>query len=337
MVFTIKKKLSQNNQILKYLDRVPKSELGIIKFTEVFARDKNTFFMVMNNPQEKKIEIFPFSNETQLTLKSQHLGKKTKFYFESEESLKSLNKPVEFSVSDGMNSEKIFINLSETPVKENVIKFLFFAFIGGIILNFMPCVFPVLSIKVMSMIQLKEVEKLQIKKFSFLVISGITFSFIFLAITLISLKSLGIFVGWGFQFQNIYFLIFLSLIILLFSLNLLGFFEIILPNSLSNFFDKLGRKVLMYIGSIGYIISLSLISLSFILEWGGIALPIFLFLFIASHAIGQGAIIWVYISEIFPNHIRSYGQSFGISTHWVLAAIIPSFVPFLFCSNTTST
>ena len=94
--------------------------------------------------------------------------------------------------------------------------------------------------------------------------------------------------------------------------------------------DKLGRKVLMYIGSIGYVISLSLISLSFILDWDGIALPIFLFLFIASHAIGQGAIIWVYISEIFPNHIRSYGQSFGISIHWVLAAIIPSFVPFLF-------
>ncbi len=79
-----------------------------------------------------------------------------------------------------------------------------------------------------------------------------------------------------------------------------------------------------------FIISLTLISLSFILDWGGIELPIFLFLFIASHAIGQGAIIWVYISEIFPNHIRSYGQSFGISTHWVLAAIIPSFVPFLF-------
>jgi len=97
-----------------------------------------------------------------------------------------------------------------------------------------------------------------------------------------------------------------------------------------NLIDKLGRRVLMYIGSIGYIISLTLISLSFILDWGGIALPIFLFLFIASHAIGQGAIIWVYISEIFPNHIRSYGQSFGVSTHWVLAAIIPSFVPFLF-------
>ncbi len=94
--------------------------------------------------------------------------------------------------------------------------------------------------------------------------------------------------------------------------------------------DKIGRKILMYIGSIGYIISLTLISLSFFLEWNGIGLPVFLFLFIASHAIGQGAIIWVYISEIFPNHLRSYGQSFGISTHWILAAIIPSFVPFLF-------
>ena len=84
-----------------------------------------------------------------------------------------------------------------------------------------------------------------------------------------------------------------------------------------NLIDKLGRKILMYIGSIGYIISLTLISLSFILEWNGIALPIFLFLFIASHAIGQGAIIWVYISEIFPNHLYNSGflelQIFSIS------------------------
>jgi sugar porter (SP) family MFS transporter len=94
--------------------------------------------------------------------------------------------------------------------------------------------------------------------------------------------------------------------------------------------DRLGRKVLMYIGSIGYIISLSLVSMAFFLDWGGLAVPIFLFMFIASHAIGQGAIIWVFISEIFPNHLRASGQSFGTSTHWVLAAIIPSLVPLLF-------
>ncbi|WJS94071.1 sugar porter family MFS transporter [Flavobacterium johnsoniae] len=94
--------------------------------------------------------------------------------------------------------------------------------------------------------------------------------------------------------------------------------------------DVLGRKVLMIIGSIGYIISLGLVSLAFFLKWQGIQVPLFLFLFIASHAIGQGAVIWVFISEIFPNHLRASGQAFGSSTHWVLAAIIPSMIPFLF-------
>ena len=88
----------------------------------------------------------------------------------------------------------------------------------------------------------------------------------------------------------------------------------------------------MIIGSIGYIISLTFIFLSFLFSWGGIILPAALFLFIAAHAIGQGSVIWVYISEIFPNHIRSSGQSFGTSTHWVLAALIPSMIPFLFSS-----
>jgi MFS family permease len=94
--------------------------------------------------------------------------------------------------------------------------------------------------------------------------------------------------------------------------------------------DVLGRKVLMYIGSIGYIISLSLVSIAFFLKWEGSAVPVFLFMFVASHAIGQGAVIWVFISEIFPNHLRASGQAFGSSTHWVLAAIIPSMIPFLF-------
>tara|TARA_R110002111_G_scaffold160620_2_gene227132 strand:+ start:26 stop:355 length:330 start_codon:yes stop_codon:yes gene_type:complete len=60
------------------------------------------------------------------------------------------------------------------------------------------------------------------------------------------------------------------------------------------------------------------------------AVPIFLFLFIAAHAVGQGAVIWVFISEIFPNHLRASGQSFGSTTHWVLAALIPSLIPYLF-------
>ena len=94
--------------------------------------------------------------------------------------------------------------------------------------------------------------------------------------------------------------------------------------------DKLGRKQLMYIGSFGYIISLSLVSAAFFFNWQGTYMPIFLFIFIAAHAIGQGTVIWVFISEIFPNHLRGSGQAFGSSVHWVLAAVIPSLVPVLF-------
>lgn len=96
--------------------------------------------------------------------------------------------------------------------------------------------------------------------------------------------------------------------------------------------DRMGRKQLMYIGSVGYIISLTLVACAFFFDWEGMAVVIFLFVFIAAHAIGQGSVIWVFISEIFPNHLRSYGQSFGSSVHWVLAAIIPSSIPFLFGS-----
>lgn len=94
--------------------------------------------------------------------------------------------------------------------------------------------------------------------------------------------------------------------------------------------DRLGRKQLMYIGSFGYIISLSLVSAAFFFNWEGSIVPILLFMFIASHAIGQGTVIWVFISEIFPNHLRGFGQSFGSSVHWVLAAVVPSLVPTLF-------
>lgn len=93
--------------------------------------------------------------------------------------------------------------------------------------------------------------------------------------------------------------------------------------------DRIGRKMLMLIGSIGYIISLSAVAAAFHFNWlGGITVPMLLFVFIASHAIGQGAVIWVFISEVFPNSVRAYGQSLGSATHWILAAIIASIFPY---------
>lgn len=94
--------------------------------------------------------------------------------------------------------------------------------------------------------------------------------------------------------------------------------------------DRIGRKMLMYIGSVGYIISLSLMAYSY---FGGAIdsswLPIFVFAFVGSHSIGQGAVIWVFISEIFPNELRAFGQSLGSFTHWIFAALVANIFPFV--------
>lgn len=92
--------------------------------------------------------------------------------------------------------------------------------------------------------------------------------------------------------------------------------------------DKAGRRFLMLLGSVGYIISLSVVAYAFYAGIGGITVVFFVFLFIASHAIGQGAVIWVFISEVFPNAMRAKGQSLGASTHWVFAALIALLMPF---------
>ncbi|CAN5231268.1 sugar porter family MFS transporter [soil metagenome] len=91
--------------------------------------------------------------------------------------------------------------------------------------------------------------------------------------------------------------------------------------------DRAGRKSLMYIGSVGYILSLAAVSWAFYTGASGFIVVIFVCAFIASHAIGQGAVIWVFISEIFPNAIREYGMSLGSGTHWVFAAIITLLTP----------
>ena len=86
--------------------------------------------------------------------------------------------------------------------------------------------------------------------------------------------------------------------------------------------DVLGRKQLMLIGSLGYILSLTMVAFAFYSQLGSVVLLLSIMLFIASHAIGQGAVIWVFISEIFPNTVRANGQAFGTGIHWIFAALI---------------
>lgn len=90
--------------------------------------------------------------------------------------------------------------------------------------------------------------------------------------------------------------------------------------------DRLGRRTLLYIGSFGYITSLGLCAWAFFTEHFAIV-PACIFGFIAAHAIGQGAVIWVLISEIFPDKFRAMGQSLGSFTHWIFAALLTTFFP----------
>lgn len=96
------------------------------------------------------------------------------------------------------------------------------------------------------------------------------------------------------------------------------------------FIDKVGRKTLMLIGSVGLILSLGLVSRTFFMnDFSGFAITFYLMVYIAFFAFSQGAVIWVFISEIFPNEVRAKGQTLGSFTHWIMAAAITFCFPYL--------
>lgn len=116
---------------------------------------------------------------------------------------------------------------------------------------------------------------------------------------------------------------------------LIGFTNLIFTMAALLIIDHFGRKKLMFVGSIGYIVSLGAAAAAFFVFRGGEFTPSgskivlgALVVFVASHAFGQGAVIWVFISEIFPNRVRARGQALGSCTHWVMAAAVSwSFKP----------
>ena len=126
--------------------------------------------------------------------------------------------------------------------KRNYIVVIFIAFLGGLILNGMPCVLPVLSIKLLSILQSS--RKPSVIRRSFLITSvGIICSFILLALIFILLRYFGYSIGWGIQFQQPIFLMIIGLILVIFSLNLIGLFEISIPNfTNSKFVSKLEKS-----------------------------------------------------------------------------------------------
>ena len=142
---------------------------------------------------------------------------------------------VTFSKGDLAVFKKINVTLK---TKHSFVIILLISLMGGFILNFMPCVLPVLSLKVSRFISRKNISK-ELIKYNFLFTSlGIIFSFMVLACISIVLKLLGDTIGWGVQFQQPLFISFMVLLILLFSANLFGLFQFSLPSSIYTKVDK---------------------------------------------------------------------------------------------------
>ena len=134
-----------------------------------------------------------------------------------------------------------YSNYSNFFNPDSILFFLFIAFIGGVVLNFMPCVFPVLSLKIYNVLSQKQenISDKTIKRNFLATILGIIFSFFILSLLIVFLKKIGHNLGWGFQFQSPFFLFFMILILILFSLNLVDVFSIDIPIIFKKFLNRI--------------------------------------------------------------------------------------------------
>jgi len=134
-----------------------------------------------------------------------------------------------------------YSNYSNFFNPDSILFFLFIAFIGGVVLNFMPCVFPVLSLKIYNVLsqQQENISDKTIKRNFLATILGIIFSFFILSLLIVFLKKIGHNLGWGFQFQSPIFLFFMILILILFSLNLVDVFSIDIPIIFKKFLNRI--------------------------------------------------------------------------------------------------
>jgi len=221
--------------LYSYLEKVPSNNTNYFSIKDLKKMSDKKINFKINNSNLDKINIFAFSNLSSLS---------TKIYKEKNFNLIEVitdenfseNDVISLAISDEKKIEEVIVKISDLKLSKdrNVFYFLLLALLGGIILNFMPCVLPVLSLKMISLLKVSNESQFLIKKNILSIILGIFFSFILLSVLLIFFKSIGTQVGWGFQFQNFYFLVVITIVVLIFALSLFGFFEIFLPHKLLN-------------------------------------------------------------------------------------------------------
>ena len=232
----------------KSLSKLPlKSlDLSFIKKTEthVFLDDKKIHFKLSSIAKKKFNNPVIFLHTryglpvTNPKIRLSTNSKKLDIIFTFDKKLiKDQIVQAEFVIVDQERSlavkEEIVIEDNKFASNNSTLLILLFAFIGGLILNAMPCVLPILSIKVLSMLQHLD-NKTSIRKSFFITSLGIITSFIILAISFMFLRYLGVSVGWGMQFQQPVFLMIIALILSFFAFNLLGYFELPIPNFMNN-------------------------------------------------------------------------------------------------------
>ncbi len=130
---------------------------------------------------------------------------------------------------------------NDAPESQPIFVILLLALVGGFILNFMPCVLPVLSLKLLSVINQGGRDSRKVRSGFIASAAGIIFSFLLIAGSLIALKSAGIAIGWGIQFQQPLFIVTMTLVVVLFAGNLFNFFEIVLPSSIASLAGSVRR------------------------------------------------------------------------------------------------
>ena len=217
----------QSDVFLESYKTVPKRKSNYFNIDENIVSSEKISIELIDNDEFEKIELFAHAEDTNLKVKKL----KSSFEVFLDNDIGSLKGPIDFSISNGEVYEEISFDLNLKPKQTQIIYFIILAVLGGLILNFMPCVLPILSLKLYSFLSLAKDDNNKIRFDCSLTIAGIVTSFVVLAITVIFLKTFGETVGWGFHFQNQFFLMFILVLMLIFSLNLLGFFEIILPQN----------------------------------------------------------------------------------------------------------
>ncbi len=217
---------------IKFSQSLKGNNIKIKQKTVIIELDKKNKKKLLNN--EKESFIFLKNNSLGTTRFSKVEEDEKKIYFFLKDINYDNNLTTKSEVFIKINDEYFHWTTSNHIIEKNLnfnlFLILFFSYIGGFILNFMPCVLPVLGLKINSFIQnLQSKNRINIKLSSLSIVLGIISTFLIFALITSTLQFFGKSVGWGMQFQSPTFILFIILILVLFILNLLGLFEIRLP------------------------------------------------------------------------------------------------------------